>query len=292
MSKTRDYRLWSIAALVGFCVVVGLLLANLLVRHSPGAGWGDPHALATIEIEGPIFDSEETLEKLEELRKYKDVKGVILRINSPGGGVGPTQEIYESIESYRKATGTPIYASIGSMAASGGYWIALAADKIYASPGSVTGSIGVIMGLVNLEELYQVLRIRPLTLKAGKFKDMGSPQRPMTEEEEALFQNLLDELHQQFKEKVLERRKISEGTLNDLAQGQVFTGQQALKMGLVDALGGVTQVVMDMKADLRLPEEIKPFTPQPKRSFRDWMEHWSRSMVLSVLERLIPAQTF
>ncbi len=189
-----------------------------------------------------------------------------------GGAVGPSQEIYEAIELYREKQGVTIYASLGTVAASGGYWIALVADQIYANAGTLTGSIGALMEMVNLEELFNWLRVKPFILKAGKYKDIGNANRPMKPEERRLLNQMLAEIHSQFKQKVAERRKIEPVELEKIAQGQVFNGQQAQALKLVDHIGGFVLTVNDLKMHLGLPEDEELYYPTPSKSIREFIE--------------------
>ena len=170
--------------------------------------WGG-EKVAIIEIRGVILDPQPVVEKLVKLRKNEKVKAIVLRIDSPGGGVGPAQEIHAEVKKAQKEK--KVLVSMGSVAASGGYYIACAADKIMANPGSITGSIGVIVESLNVEELLHKLGLRSMVVKSGKHKDIGSPLRPMTEEEKNLLQGVLDSVHDQFIRAVAEGRKLPGG---------------------------------------------------------------------------------
>ena len=183
------------------------------------------------------------------LRKAADndkIKGVLLRINSPGGTVAMSQEINDAVKAIR-AAGKPVVVSMGDVAASGGYYIACAADKIYACPGTLTGSIGVIMHLINLSEIEKKIGVDAIAIKSGQFKDIGSMDRAPTKEEQALLQNLIMDSYDQFVTAVSEGRKIDKEEVKKLADGRIYSGRQALKVKLVDALGGYDDAVADIK---------------------------------------------
>jgi protease IV len=194
-----------------------------------------------VEITGLIAKSTQTLEDLKRFREDSSIKAIVVRIDSPGGAVGPSQEIMEEINKTKKVK--KVVASCGSMAASGGYYIASAADIIMANPGSATGSIGVIMQMANVQELTKKLGVDFFDIKAGALKDMGSPFKPMTPEEKAVFQSLLDNIHQQFIDDVAKNRKLPVEKVKALADGRVYTGQEAKALGLVDELGNYNDAV-------------------------------------------------
>jgi protease-4 len=202
--------------------------------------WGGDK-IAVIEVKGVLLDPQPTIEKLTRFRKSKEVKVVILRIDSPGGGVGPAQEIYAEVKKTQKEK--KVLASVGSVAASGGYYIACAADTIMANPGSITGSIGVIVESLNVEELLKKIGLRSNVIKSGKHKDIGSPMRPMTEEDRRLLQGVLDNIHEQFIQAVAEGRSLPVEKVRPLADGRIFSGQQAKDLGLIDTLGTLEDAI-------------------------------------------------
>jgi protease-4 len=191
--------------------------------------------IGLVKISDVIISSENYTKQLKEFREDEAIAGVILRIESPGGAVVPSQEIYKEILKYRGVK--PIIASLGNIAASGGYYIASAATKIFACPGSITASIGVIFRFPQYYKLMDKLGINIQTIKSGEVKDMGSPQREMTQKEKIIFQEILDDIHNQFIKDVSKARKINEDSIKALADGRIMTGTQALKVGLIDTLG-------------------------------------------------------
>ena len=211
-------------------------------------------AVAVVEVEGVIMDAKKTVENLLTAEKNKEVKAIILRVNSPGGAVGPTQEIYEEIRRIDKVK--PIYASFGAVAASGGYYIGSATRKIYATPGTITGSIGVIMQFVDLSKLYEFAKVSQTVVKGGRFKDAGHPYRSLTEEEKALMKGMIEGVHKQFMNDIMAVRKERiKGDITELAQGQIFSGEEAMNMGLVDEMAGLWEAARRVRTELKLKGE-------------------------------------
>jgi len=227
-----------------FFIILGLFLllivvSILLVMLQKTIPIGDRVAL--IRIEGVITDSRETTEELKEYVKNPSIKAIVLRIDSPGGAVAPSQEIYEEV---RKAVAKKkVLVSMGSVAASGGYYIASPATRIIANPGTLTGSIGVIMEIPNIEGLMNKLGIKTEVVKSGKHKDIASIFRGIGKEEREILQGVLDNVHTQFIKAVAEGRKMLPSDVEKIADGRVFTGEQALKAGLIDELGNLEDAV-------------------------------------------------
>jgi len=188
-----------------------------------------------VEVKGIIIDPLETVKQLHDFGKDDKVKSVVLRIDSPGGVVGPSQEIWSAVKSLKEKK--PVIVSMGSVAASGGYYIAVPANVIYANPGTITGSIGVLMKFSNLEGLMGKVGMKSFTLKTGKFKDVGSPSRSMSDEEKAMLQSVIESTHSQFVKAVAEGRKLPEVTVREIADGRIFSGEQAVAYKLIDRLG-------------------------------------------------------
>ena len=231
--------------------------------------------IGVITIEGAIMDSKETIEMLQAAEEDKQLQAIILRIDSPGGAVGPTQEIYEEIQRIdTKVNGKPIYASFGSIAASGGYYIGAATRKIWANPGTLTGSIGVIMEFMDLSKLFEFAKVSPQTIKAGRYKDAGNPSRSLTVEESDMMTKLIEGVHKQFINDILKRRanKIK-GDINEHAQGQIFSGEVALEKGLVDELGGLWTAGRSIHTTMKMKDEfaLKFLEKKRKMGFLDIM---------------------
>jgi protease-4 len=195
--------------------------------------------------------------------KDDSVKAIVFRIESPGGGVSPSQELYREIQ--RTAEKKPVVASMGSVAASGGYYIASGVQKIYANPGTITGSIGVIAQFTNFEELFKKIGFRMEVVKSGAFKDVGNPGRAMTPEEREYLQELLDSVHQQFVRDVARGRRMPEEKVREIADGRIFTGEQAKEMGLVDELGGLNDAVDAAGKMAGITGEPKLVYPEKKK---------------------------
>ena len=194
-----------------------------------------------VEVKGLIIDSQETVRQLHELRKNEHVKAIVMRIDSPGGVVGPSQEIHAEV---KKLTAVKkVVVSMGSLAASGGYYIAAPAVMIIANPGTITGSIGVLMKFSNVEGLMGKIGMKAFTLKTGKYKDAGSPVRPMSDQDKAMLQGVIDSAHGQFVKAVAEGRKLPVEEVRQIADGRIFTGEQALALKLVDRLGTLQDAV-------------------------------------------------
>jgi protease-4 len=218
--------------------------------------------IAVVDLDGIIMTSSSKIKELEEAQKAPGVKAIVLRINSPGGLVAPSQELYDAVRRVDKKV--PVIASMGSLAASGGYYTAVGARKIYANSGTLTASIGVIMEFANTSKLYQWAKVERFALKGGKFKDVGSPLRPMTEDERALLMGLITDIHQQFRATVKERRKLTDQELDNTADGRIMTGNQAKKAKLVDELGGYEDAISDAKKIAGLPEDAPVVFPESK----------------------------
>jgi len=197
--------------------------------------------VGVVEIKGVILDVKETLEEIKTFRDDAGIKAIILRIESPGGAVGPSQEIYQEVR--QTIAKKPVVASMGGIAASGGYYVAAAANHIVANPGTLTGSIGVIVRFGNFGGLFDKLGYEMVTLKSGQFKDVGNPSRKMTPEEEAITQKLIEEVHQQFIQDVVTARNLPEDQVRQVADGRVLTGALAKQLGLVDELGNFRNAV-------------------------------------------------
>ncbi|MBZ0159644.1 signal peptide peptidase SppA [Candidatus Methylomirabilis sp.] len=199
--------------------------------------------VALITIEGVILDSKEVIEQLEKYRTNPSVKAIVIRINSPGGGVAPSQEIHEEILKIRQVDKTPVVASMGSVAASGGYYVASAADLILANPGSITGSIGVLLQIPNISGLLQKIGVKSVVVKSGSHKDLASPTREMTDAERQILQGMLDDVHSQFIDVVAKGRQIDRKQVEVIADGRIFSGREAQSLGLVDQLGNLQDAI-------------------------------------------------
>jgi len=241
--------------MITLLLLVGAFVIGRSDRYGSDVFDGD--TIALLRVEGPIIDVRWYMDQVRDLREDDGIKGVVLRIDSPGGAVAPTQELYAELLKLGEIK--PIVTSMGTVAASGGYYLSCATDWIVSNPGTITGSIGVIMEFSNLEELFGKLGIRNRTIKSGKFKDTGNPMRPMTEEEESLLQAMIMDTYEQFVEAVLEGRPVDEDKVRPYLDGRVFTGRQARELGLVDQLGNINDAiekVTEMAGLAEVPDEI------------------------------------
>lgn len=212
---------------------------GLLVSGDDSFTSGDK--VAVLKVEEIILDSAKYLESITKIKKDKNIKAVVVRINSPGGAVGPSQEIFSELNKLRDTL--PVIASIGGVGASGGYYIACSAEKIYANPGTITGSIGVIAQFASYEKLLEWAKVDVEVITSGEFKDVGSPFREMTNQDKKYIQELIDNVHTQFKTAVAESRDMDMKEVNAVADGKIFTGEQALELKLIDELGTITDAV-------------------------------------------------
>ncbi len=222
--------------------------------------------IAVVSIEDEIKDSRKVVDMLLAAEEDKEIKAIILRIDSPGGAVAPTQEIYEEVRRIDKKK--PIYASFGSVAASGGYYIGAATRRIYSNSGTLTGSIGVIMQMADLSELFKWAKYKQETIKAGRYKDIGNPGRPMTDEERAFLTDLLAGTHEQFMKDIVAVRKTRlKKDISELAQGQIFHGYEAKELGLVDEIGSLWQAGRAIHKELKLKGKfaLRFLKPQRKK---------------------------
>jgi protease-4 len=261
--------------IVPLLVVGGIFSGFTLLFLGVAFFFGAPAALSignrigVIEIIGPITTSDKTVQDIVDFRMNESIKGVILRVDSPGGGVGPSQEIFTEIK--RLAAVKPVVVSMGAVAASGGYYVALPAQKIIANPGTLTGSIGVIMGFTNYQDLFEKIGLKSDVIKSGEHKDIGSPVRPMTKSDRRILQSLIDDVHQQFVEHVAEGRNLDLETAAQLADGRIYTGRQAKEFGLIDELGNFRDAVTVIASMTSIDGEPSLVYPaKPKKYFVDY----------------------
>jgi protease-4 len=220
-----------------FIIVIVVSLLFVVLQKNLPIG----EKVALIRIEGPILDAKDTIDELKGHLKDPSIKAIVLRIDSPGGAVAPSQEIYEEV---RKAVSKKkVVISMGSVAASGGYYIASPATRIVANPGTLTGSIGVIMEIPNIEGLMNKIGVKTEVIKSGRHKDLASMFRGIKKEEREILQNVLDNVHEQFIRAVAEGRSMLPDDVKKIADGRIFTGEQALKAGLIDELGNLEDAI-------------------------------------------------
>jgi len=271
-----------------FFVMLGLLaitgMSSIVSKWMPSQAANN--RIGVVDITGLIQSSQIIINQIKDFREDKRIQGIVLRIDSPGGAVGPSQEIYDEVLKTRNDN-KPIYASMGTLAASGGYYIASASNKVFANPGTLTGSIGVIMAFSNAKELMDKIGLQPEVIKAGKYKDIGSPLRAMTQKERNLLQNVITDVHQQFIEAVAKGRNLSIREVTKVADGRVLTGRQAHSLNLVDQLGGL-QVSID-----QLAREVgiigSPIIIREKQGikFIDWLLQAAKNQI--TIQRYLPS---
>ena len=275
-------RIW--VGLLAIVLVLVLFFASLvlIVRLSGKPSrlpFGDK--IAVVEIQGVITQSFPVIEEIHHYLADDAVKAIILRIDSPGGGVGPSQEIHREVVTAQQKK--KIVTSMGAVAASGGYYIACASDLIVANPGTITGSIGVIMQFSNFEELLKKIGVKGVVLKSGEHKDIGSPFREMTPEEKKIMQETLDNVHQQFIRAVADGRKLDQAKVIPIADGRIMTGEQAKLLGLVDKMGNLDDAIEEAAKLVGI--EGKPQVLYPKKKFTLW-ELLMKGMASAVMEAL------
>jgi protease-4 len=258
-------------AILGAFLLMFALIAFLLNSMGGGQAGGGfwSSAIGVIEVRGVIDNDEETIEAIRRFMKSDQIQAVILRIESPGGAVTPSQEIYRELLRLREKK--PVIASLGEVAASGGYYIASACNLIVANPGTITGSIGVIMGtMYNVQGLLEKLGVKGTVIKAGTYKDLGSSLRDMTAEERQILKTMLDDVHRQFVAAVATGRKMDEAVVRNLADGRVYSGEQAQRLGLVDQLGNFQDAIVLAAEKAGISGEPRLIRAQPRQ--RAWWQ--------------------
>lgn len=256
--------LWVVAGIMGTVILMNLFF--------PDIDLSTEDRIALIRIEGVIVDSQATVGELKKFGENPSIKAIVLRIDTPGGGVVPSQEIYDAVKRVRNKSNKAVIASMGSVAASGGYYIAAATDRIVANPGTLTGSIGVIMETANLEGLLQKIGVEGVIIKSGKYKDVGSPLRKMSAEERGLLQAVMDDVHKQFIEAVAEGRSMELRAAQVLADGRIFTGRQAKEAKLVDELGDLEDAIQLAAEVVGIEGEPKVVEPRRRFSLRELLD--------------------
>lgn len=255
----------AIAGILAF-ILTTIFVVAIFIGGKDSMTWGE--GIGLVEVKGLIVDSEDTVRQLEELKKNDMVRAVVLRVDSPGGVVGPSQEIYAEVK--KVAADKKVVVSMGSLAASGGYYISVPATMIMANPGTITGSIGVLIKISNMEGLLGKVGVKAFTLKTGKFKDAGSPLRTMTEQDKAMLQRVIDNTHGQFVKAVADGRKLPVEDVIKIADGRIFTGEQALDLKLIDRTGTLQDAIEEagkmggIKGD--------PRVIRPSRKSSDWLD--------------------
>ncbi|MDE3036024.1 MAG: signal peptide peptidase SppA, partial [Nitrospirota bacterium] len=263
--RSQKPRRWRPLRVLFWLVLGGFLLLTLVNILGPDLDVSGEDRIALIRVEGVILDAQQTVGDLKKYGESPSVKAIVLRIDSPGGGVVPSQEIHDAVKRIRNKNNKAVVASMGTVAASGGYYIAAATDRIIANPGTLTGSIGVIMELANFEGLLKKIGVESVVVKSGEHKDIGSPFRKMKEEDRLILQAVMDDVHSQFIEAVAEGRSLDVREVRTLADGRVFTGRQAKAAKLVDELGDLDDAIK-VAAEMA-GIEGEPHVVEPRRRF-------------------------
>jgi len=263
-----------------FIVFTLVVVISALVVLSERAPIGQK--VAVVRIEGPIVDSKETIEEIKGYLKNSSVKAIVLRVDSPGGAVAPSQEIYEEVK--RASKQKKVVASMGTVAASGGYYISSPATKVFANPGTLTGSIGVIMEIPNIEGLMDKIGVKTEVIKSGKHKDMASIFRKMKEEDRRILQGVIEDVHEQFISAVAEGRRLPIEKVREIADGRVFTGKQAKEIGLVDELGNLEDAIKEAARLSGIKGEPEVITKKDRFTFLDAI----RGKLSGTLKEAIP----
>jgi protease-4 len=269
-------------------MAVTVLGASLLIylgaRHSDyGVILTDGEdKVGVIEISGVIAEAKDTLYWLKQFREEESIKAIVIRIDSPGGVVGPSQEIYREVRKTNKVK--KVIASMGAIAASGGYYIAAGADGIVANPGTITGSIGVIVGYTNFKALLDKIGLVPVVIKSGEYKDIGSPSREMTASEREVLQAFVDQTHQQFIDAIADGRNMDAAKVAELADGRIYTGQEAKSLGLIDRLGNLEDAIEWAGRQGGIKGKVEAVYPPPEKL--SWFRHLMTSSLNSLIDRL------
>jgi protease-4 len=287
-----------IALAAGAGVLVLFVFTVWLILAVSDDGLPGGAKVAVVEVEGVIgvgaergLDTETIIRTLGEYRDDPAVRAVVLRIVSPGGVVAPTQEIFTAVRRLREAK-KPVVASLGSVAASGGYYVAVSADRIFASPGTLTGSIGVVMQLANVEGLLKKVGVEYVVVKAGAYKDVGNFARAMTPEERRILQSLLDDVYDQFISAVAEGRGLDPQAVRAFAEGRIYSGRQAHGLKMVDDLGGLEDAIEAAAKMAGLPPKPKVLYPRRRFSLRELLRNeWGLGPVSQMLPALPTLRT-
>ncbi len=241
MFSRRHPYLFFVLVFSSVVTVAMVMTALIIMLGSKSYEFEFGEKVGIVEITGVITDSRNIIRNLKRFREDDSVKAIVLRIDSPGGGVGPSQEIFREVR--KTVIKKKVVASMGAIAASGGYYVAAGADGIVANPGTITGSIGVAMGFTNFQDLLQKIGLVPVVIKSGEYKDIGSPVREMKKEERKILEDFAKKIHRQFIMAIVEGRKMDQSTVESLADGRIFTGEESNNLGLVDRLGNLEDAV-------------------------------------------------
>jgi protease IV len=284
MKKNPVLIIFITAAALGAIFFIVLFLSSRLTGGAASAALPVVGAgrVALVKIEGVLVSSDRVVDELHDYADDSSIKAIVIRIDSPGGGVVPSQEIYNAVK-YAKKEGKKVVVSMGSVAASGGYYVAAAADKIVANPGTLTGSIGVKMEFANFEKLLEKIGVQGMVVKSGEYKDIGSPFRAMTGPEQKLLQSVIDDVQSQFVSAVSEGRNLPEADVRAIADGRIFTGQQALTLKLVDQMGDLNDSILVAGGLAGIKGKPAIIEKRKKIPFFDYLKEESASWIADVI---------
>ncbi|RBW71461.1 signal peptide peptidase SppA [Bacillus taeanensis] len=254
----------------------GNSLKSIVVLNVDGVIQDAPESTSFFQTPG--YNHRQFLKMLEKAGESGNVEGIIIRVNSPGGGVVESAEIHDEIIDIQKNYKKPVYISMGNVAASGGYYISTPAEKIYAHPATMTGSLGVIMQTLNYSELAENFGVKWETIKSGPHKDIGSPTREMTDEERKILQSMVDNSYEEFVEVIANGRELTEEKVKQIADGRIYDGRQAKQLKLVDELGDLEDTIAAMKKDLN-NKELKVIRYEPNYGIGSWLEMTSQKLL-------------
>jgi protease IV len=268
LSKSGKWALGILGALFILFIFFWVIIFLFLSRQDDSVRIGRGNNVAVVELEGIIIESGKVVSQLKKYSKNRNINAILLRVDSPGGGVAASQEIYEEVKKTVE-NGKPVVVSMGAVAASGGYYVSLPASAIVANPGTITGSIGVISQFFHVENLLEKIGVDVTTIKSGRFKDAGSMYREMAEFEKAYWQDLMDDVYEQFVSAVASAREIELDQAYEFAEGKIYTGRQAYELGLIDTLGTFEDAIL-IAADLGgIDGEPDIIKERPRRTFWD-----------------------
>lgn len=260
-----------------------LYFYKLGLSSGKGRAFSLKNKVGVVTIEGVIADSMEIVDQINEFGEDNSIIAVVVRIDSPGGGVAASQEIYEALKELKKKK--KVVTSMGSIAASGGLLIACAADKIIANPGTITGSISAIMHFANVEELLKKIGIKAAVVKSGEYKDIGSPLRAMTDQEKIIIQDLVDDIYNQFVDVIVKDRNLPREKVLEIADGRVFSGRKAKELGLVDEVGDMSFAVKTaLKLAGREGKYDLVYPPKKRLSFFDFLLEGTATHIYKTLQ--------
>jgi protease-4 len=287
MFSRRHPYLFFLLAFSSICAAVFIVTTLVIVLALNQSGLTDFDAsdkdkVGLIEVTGYIMDSTDILENIKTFRNDESVRAIVLRVDSPGGAVGPSQEIFREIK--KTVLVKPVIASMGAVAASGGYYVAAGAKGIVANPGTITGSIGVIMSFTNLEEILKKIGLAPVVIKSGTFKDTGSSMRKMTDADRALLQNFSDQIHRQFIAAIAEGRNMDVEKIKTFADGRILTGETALELGLVDRMGNLEDAIDWAAESAGILGEVEVVHPEDKKL--DWLKKLVETTIESIVVKI------